>query len=477
MKNFRFECLINGMWRASSDGKTTPVTNPSSKKLLANVPSLSKSDVQSAIDSAGKAFELWREIPARKRSDLLLGLANLIIAHTDTLAATITAEQGKPLAESRGEITYAANYFRWFSEEAVRINGDIIPSDSNSKRIMVIKQPIGVVAAITPWNFPLAMLARKMAAALAAGCSFIAKPAPETPLTALALAALTLEAGIPAGVVNVITGDAEMIGAALMHSPTVRKVTFTGSTEVGKILIRQSAETVKKLTLELGGNAPLVVCDDADISKAVEGAVFGKFRNAGQTCICVNRFLVHEKVAPQFTDALITRAKQLVVGDGMNSATDIGPLINNDALAKVTRLVESASREGAKVNLPPAPTPAGSTFFPPTVISNITPQMSIWKEEIFGPVCAIATFANDEEAIALANNTPHGLAAYLYSTNLNRALSLAERLDFGMVGINDTSISAAQAPFGGIKESGFGREGSKYGIDDYLVLKYLSVQS
>jgi succinate-semialdehyde dehydrogenase/glutarate-semialdehyde dehydrogenase len=277
--------------------------------------------------------------------------------------------------------------------------------------------------------------------------------------------------------VNVITGDAEMIGAALMQSPTVRKVTFTGSTEVGKILIRQSAETVKKLTLELGGNAPLVVCDDADISKAVEGAVFGKFRNAGQTCICVNRFLVHEKVAPQFTDALITRAKQLVVGDGMNSATDIGPLINNDALAKVTRLVESASREGAKVNLPPAPTPAGSTFFAPTVISNITPQMSIWKEEIFGPVCAIATFANDEEAIALANNTPHGLAAYLYSTNLNRALSLAERLDFGMVGINDTSISAAQAPFGGIKESGFGREGSKYGIDDYLVLKYLSVQS
>jgi succinate-semialdehyde dehydrogenase/glutarate-semialdehyde dehydrogenase len=319
------------------------------------------------------------------------------------------------------------------------------------------------------------MLARKMGAALAAGCTFISKPAPETPLSALALAEICAASGVPAGVVNVITGDAAMIGATLMGSPIVRKVTFTGSTEVGKLLIRQSADTVKKLTLELGGNAPFIVFDDADITKAVEGAIFGKYRNAGQTCICVNRFLAHEKIAREFTERLIARSKELVVGDGSSPSTNIGPLISDEAVSKAHRLIDSATKEGATIALAPTPHPSGARFVSPTVITGVTPGMSIWKEEIFGPVCSITTFTNDEQAITLANDTQHGLAAYVYSTNLSRALRVSERLDYGMVGINDTAISAAQAPFGGIKESGFGREGSKYGIEDYLVMKYLAV--
>ena len=469
-KNF-----INGAWRDASTGQTFAVTNPANDEVLANVPSLAPNDVEEAITTAHRAFRTWRNIPARKRSDILLAIGQGLMARAEEFATLITAEQGKPLAESRGEVMYSANYFRWFSEEAVRVNGDIIPADTPNKRIFVIKQPVGVVAAITPWNFPIAMLARKLGAALAAGCAFIAKPAPETPLSALALAELCAFAGVPAGVFNVITGDAEMIGSQLMKSPLVRKVTFTGSTEVGKILIRQSADTVKKLTLELGGNAPFVVLDDANIEQAVEGAIYGKYRNAGQTCICVNRFLVHDKVQQTFTERLIARSKELVVGDGTTPATSVGPLITNEAAAKVTRLIESARREGAVISLAPVESSRGKRFISPTVITGVKPSMSIWNEEIFGPVCAITTFTTDDEAITLANSTPHGLAAYVYSNNLSRAMKVSEQLEYGMVGINDTAISSVQAPFGGIKESGFGREGSKYGIEDYLVLKYLSV--
>ena len=469
-KNF-----INGAWRDSSSGETFAVTNPANDDVLAQVPALAPKDVEEAITTAHQAFYAWREVTARKRSDILLAIAQGLVARAEEFANLITAEQGKPLAESRGEVMYSANYFRWFSEEAVRVNGDIIPADAPNKRIFVLKQPIGVVAAITPWNFPIAMLARKLGAALAAGCAFIAKPAPETPLSALALAELCALAGVPAGVFNVITGDAEMIGSQLMSSPLVRKVTFTGSTEVGKILIRQSADTVKKLTLELGGNAPFVVFDDANIEQAVEGAIYGKYRNAGQTCICVNRFLVHEKVQQAFTERLIARSKELVVGDGSTPTTTVGPLITDEAAAKVTRLIESARREGASIPLAPIESSLGKRFISPTVITDVKPSMSIWSEEIFGPVSAITTFTTDDEAIALANSTPHGLAAYVYSNNLSRAMKVSEQLEYGIVGINDTAISAVQAPFGGIKESGFGREGSKYGIEDYLVLKYLSV--
>ena len=475
MTTFLSTNFINGSWREASSRETFAVLNPATGKTLAHVPSLSSSDVQEAISGAEHALNTWREAPARKRSDILLAISQALVGKTEELAQIITAEQGKPLAEARGEIAYAASYFRWFSEEAVRVNGDIIPADSPSKRIFVLKQPVGVVAAITPWNFPIAMLARKMGAALAAGCTFIAKPAPETPLSALALAELCSAAGLPAGVFNVITGDAEMIGAQLMKSPVVRKITFTGSTEVGKLLIRQSADTVKKLTLELGGNAPFIVLEDADIGKAVEGAIYGKYRNAGQTCICVNRFLVHEKIAPAFTELLIARSQELVIGDGSSPTTQVGPLISDEAVSKVQRLIDSARAEGAAIRLAPISHPGGSRFISPTVITGVTPSMSIWSEEIFGPVSAIMTFSSDADAVTLANSTPYGLAAYVYSNNLSRAMQIGERLDFGMVGVNDTALSAAQAPFGGIKESGFGREGSKYGIDDYLVLKYLSV--
>jgi succinate-semialdehyde dehydrogenase/glutarate-semialdehyde dehydrogenase len=475
MKKMQSLCLINGEWRAARSDSTIPVTNPATGEHLADVPQLDQEQVLEAIRSAETALPAWQHRPARERAQVLRRIGDLLQERQDECAQLITLEQGKPLRESLGEVAYSANYFQWFSEEAVRIYGEIIPSDSANKRIFVLKQPIGVAAAITPWNFPIAMLARKMAAALAAGCTFIAKPAPETPLSALFLGALCQEAGLPAGVVNLVTGDAAMIGSTLMASPIVKKVSFTGSTEVGKLLIRQSADTVKKLTLELGGNAPFVVLDDADLEKAVEGAIYGKYRNAGQTCICVNRFLVHESVAQTFTDLLVARTRALVVGNGLDEKTSIGPLINDAARDKVVGILQSASNDGATFVLGQEACAATSRFIPPVVISQVKPSMRIWKEEIFGPVATIATFRTDAEAIALANDTQYGLAAYLYSGSLSRALGIAERLEYGMVGINDTAISAAQAPFGGIKQSGFGREGSAHGIEDYLVLKYLSV--
>ena len=478
MKTPQTLSLINGELCCASSGATFAVTNPATNELLAHVPLLDAEQIDGAITAANNAFIPWKSRPARERATFLRTLGDLLIHNSESCARILTLEQGKPLKEALGEVSYAANYLYWFAEEAVRVYGDIIPSDSPTKRILVLKQPIGVVAAITPWNFPIAMLTRKMAAALAAGCTFIGKPAPETPLSALFLAELCQQAKLPAGVVNIITGDAELIGKQLMRSSLVRKVSFTGSTEVGKILIRESANTVKKLTLELGGNAPLIVFEDADLDKALTGAISGKYRNAGQTCICINRFLVHEKISEKFTERLVSRSRELILGNGLDEKTDLGPLISDQACAKVSALVSSALREGSILALGPAPGPApdaGSRFISPVVLTNVRPSMQIWQEEIFGPVCTVTTFKSEAEAISLANDTTYGLAAYLYSSNLSRALALAEQLDFGMVGINDTAISAVQAPFGGVKQSGFGREGSRYGIDDYLVLKYLSV--
>jgi succinate-semialdehyde dehydrogenase/glutarate-semialdehyde dehydrogenase len=475
MEHYLSMCLINGEWERGTGNETFIVRNPATAEPLAEVPSLTKNDLERAIRGASDAFLQWSATPARARADLLYAVERLIRHNCEKLASLITAESGKPLREARGEVTYAANYMRWFAEEAVRIYGDIVPSDIPQKRIFVIKQPIGVVAAITPWNFPLAMLARKVGAALAAGCTCIAKPAPETPLSAIFFASLCKEAGFPAGTISVVTGEDDVIGPALMESTHIRKVSFTGSTEVGKLLIRQSADTVKKLTLELGGNAPFIVFEDADLDIALDGAIFGKYRNAGQTCICVNRFLVHEKIAQLFTQKLVERSRALVVGDGAHEKTDIGPLISRAAVEKVQGLVDSAITEGAHCALSSASLQAGPLFFSPVILTNVTPTMHISREEIFGPVSAISTFSSEDEAVRLANDTPYGLAAYVYSRDLRRALLCAERLEFGMVGINDTAISNVQAPFGGVKQSGFGREGSKYGIEEYLVTKYISV--
>ena len=468
-------CLINGEWRDARSGSTFAVKNPATDELIATAPLLDREQVEEAISCANTAFPAWRDLPARERARMLRAVGDALQQRSEEFSQLITREQGKPLSESRGEVAYSVNYLHWFAEEALRVCGEIVPSDSPQKRIFVMKAPIGVAAAITPWNFPIAMLARKMGAALAAGCSFIAKPAPETPLSALLLGELCQEAKVPAGVVNIITGDAAMIGATLMASPLVRKVSFTGSTEVGKLLIRQSADTVKKLTLELGGNAPFIVLDDADLDRAIDGAVFGKYRNAGQTCICVNRFLVHESLAQQFSGRLVERTRELVVGNGLDEKTAIGPLINDQARDKVVGLLNSAAAEGATFLCGEGARKTVSRFVEPCVITGVKASMRIWNEEIFGPVSTITTFSNDAEAISLANSTPYGLAAYVYSRDLGRALRFAELLDFGMVGINDTAISTAQAPFGGVKSSGFGREGSRHGVDEYTVLKYLSV--
>ncbi len=469
-------CFVNGQWVGSRSGASSDVRNPATNALLATVPALEEQEVDQAIAAAHQAFLNWRSRPARERANFLRKIGDLLLLHQDACAHTITAEQGKPLKESRGEVVYAANYFSWFAEEALRVYGDIIPADDPSKRIFVMKHPIGVVGAITPWNFPLAMLARKLAAALAAGCTCVAKPAPETPLTALFLASVCEEAQLPAGVVNILTGDAELIGARLMQSDLVKKVTFTGSTEVGKLLIRQSADTVKKLTLELGGNAPCIIFDDADLMRAMDGILFGKYRNAGQTCVCINRFLVHEAIAADFSRLLCEHSKQLRVGNGADESTDIGPLISDVAVEKVQNLVTDALSHGA-VRLTDSPSATtNSRCMSPIVLGKISPSMKIWSEEIFGPVSTITTFSNDREAIDRANDTCYGLAAYIYSGDLSRALRVGEQLEFGMVGINDTAISAVQAPFGGIKQSGFGREGSRYGLDEYLTLQYMSVR-
>lgn len=467
------DAYIAGRWEKSSLGFLS-IHNPSSGELVGMAPLCSEPQIRAAFEGAQAAFPSWAALPATERSEKLKSLHRLILDAENELSEILSLEQGKPLSEARAEIRYGAAFVEWYAEEARRVYGETIPAASANKRILVLKQPVGVCAAITPWNFPNAMITRKMAPALAAGCTMVLKPAPETPLSALAIAALVEQAGFPAGVFSVVTADAELFAKVAMQLDFVRKVTFTGSTEVGKILMRQSADSMKRLTCELGGNAPFIVFEDADLGQAVEGAMFAKFRNAGQTCISVNRFLVHDSLAEEFARQLSEKVARLRVGDGMNPTTDIGPLINREALQKVRALLEDAVERGARLVYGSIPD-STSLFITPVIVSGIDERMRIWNEEIFGPVCALRTFRDEEEALTLANASLHGLASYAYTKDLSRAFRVAESLRFGMVGLNDTRISCPQAPFGGMKESGFGREGGWYGLQDYLDIKYLSV--
>lgn len=463
-----------GSWREALDASTLEVVNPATQKSIGSVPNCGKLECQQAIEAAAKVFPTWNAKTAGERCRLLRAWFDAILKHKSELARILTCEQGKPLAEAEREILYGASFIDWFAEEGRRIYGETIPAPTADRRILVLKQAVGVCAAITPWNFPNAMITRKAAAALAAGCVMIIKPAPETPFSALALVKLALEAGIPPNVLQVITGEAEPIADSFMESQIVRKLSFTGSTEVGKILIRRSAETIKRLTLELGGNAPFIVFDDADLEKAVQGAIFAKYRNAGQTCICVNRFLVHEKISDQFAQRLHEATAKLKVGNGSDQGVDVGPLINAEAKAKVLRLLADAKDHGARTYSKDSK-PMEGLYCEPTVITGVTPQMAIWQEEIFGPIASITSFRDEEHLLELAHNTDAGLAAYVYTRDLSRAWRVCEALEYGMVGLNDALISAPQAPFGGVKESGYGREGGRHGIEEYLHLKYISI--
>lgn len=465
-------CYINGRW--CDAGNSFAVLNPANQQLLARVSDAGAAEAEQAVLAASAAFASWAALPAAKRSELLQRWYQLVLQYQDELARLLTLEQGKPLVEAKGEIAYGASYLQWFAEEAKRLYGDTIPAPSADKRIIVQRQPVGVVTAITPWNFPNAMIARKAAAALAAGCTFVVKPAQQTPLSALALAELADQAGIPPGVFNVVVGgDAKAIGAVLTQHPKVAKFSFTGSTAVGKQLLKQCADGVKRVTMELGGNAPFIVFDDADLDAAVQGLLASKFRNAGQTCVCANRILVQRSVYQAFADKLAIAITQLKVGDGLNSDSQIGPLIDDNALQKVGNLVQSAVAEGARVLLGGKADSAGKQFYQPTLLCDVRADMAISREEVFGPVAPLMPFDTEQDAIALANSTEYGLAAYFYSRDIGRVFRLAQQLQFGMVGINEGIISNAAAPFGGVKQSGFGREGSKYGLEDYTDIKYL----
>ena len=464
---------INGIWVAASSGATFAVENPATGQTIAQVADLSATDALSAVDAAYTAQSGWAKRTAKERAAVLRRWHQLILSEQEALAQLITLEMGKPLAESRGEVNYGASFVEWFAEEAKRIYGQTIAAHQPTQRLLVTKQPVGVVVAITPWNFPLAMITRKVSPALAAGCSVVIKPSEETPLTALKLAHLAIEAGFPAGVLNVVTGlDAPAIGEALIADSRVRKVTFTGSTAVGKRLYAQSAATVKKLSLELGGNAPFIVMDDADIDAAVEGAMLCKFRNAGQTCVCANRIFVQAGIYADFVSRFSARVAALQVGDGAHAGVEIGPLINRDGLAKVEAHLADAVAQGARVEVGGTRHSAGALFFTPTVVSGVTPQMRMAQEETFGPVAPIYCFNTESEVLALANATPYGLAAYCYTRNLGRAFRMYEGLEYGIVGMNTGIISTEVAPFGGVKESGLGREGGPHGIDEFLEVKY-----
>ena len=470
---FRQQCYVDGQWIDAVDGTVFPVENPADSSVLGTVPSLGIAETRRAIGAAERAWESWRAISAKERSDALTRWAELCLEHRDDLATIMTLEQGKPLAEAKGEVTYGTSFIQWFAQEARRIYGDVISSNHRDQRIVVIKQPVGVVVAITPWNFPNAMITRKAAAALAAGCTVVVKPAPETPFSALALAELAERAGIPAGVFNVITGEATVIGPELTSNPAVRKLSFTGSTEVGRKLLEQCAGTIKKTSMELGGNAPFVIFADADLDKAVEGVMISKFRNGGQTCVCANRIFVEDGIYERFTQKLRVAVAALRVGNGLDKETSIGPLINQDALAKVEAHVADAVARGAKVDCGGERHALGGTFFQPTILVNVAPDSLLMREETFGPVAPLIRFTSEEEVIRMSNATEFGLACYFYTRDVNRAWRVAEALEYGMVGINEGLISTEVAPFGGIKQSGLGREGSKYGIEEYLEIKYL----
>ena len=471
----RQQCYIDGEWLDAQSGRTATVTNPATGAVIGTVPSMGTEETRTAIAAAAAAFPAWAARTAKDRATLLRRWYDLMLANADDLAVLMTAEQGKPLAEAKGEIVYAASFIEWFAEEAKRVYGDVIPGHQPDKRIFVLRQPVGVVAAITPWNFPAAMITRKAGPALAAGCTFVCKPAMQTPYSALAMAELAHRAGIPKGVFSVITGQATAIGAEMTSNPIVRKVTFTGSTQIGKKLMEQCAGTLKKLSLELGGNAPFIVFDDADLDAAVQGAIASKYRNTGQTCVCANRLLVQEGVYDAFVAKLVAAVQKLRVGDGLAGATEQGPLIDDKAVAKVEEHVADALAKGGKVALGGKRHALGGTFFEPTILTHITPDMLVAREETFGPVAPIFSFKDERQAIRMANDTEFGLASYFYTRDLARSLRVAEALEYGIVGLNTGIISTEVAPFGGVKESGFGREGSKYGILDYTELKYLCI--
>ncbi|MGA3980495.1 NAD-dependent succinate-semialdehyde dehydrogenase [Ralstonia nicotianae] len=473
---WRTQAFLAGAWTDADDGSTRDVTDPATGRVIGTVPAMGAAETRRAIEAAQAAQRAWRKVTARERARILRKLADLMLEHQQDLARILTAEQGKPLPEATGEIAYAASFIEWFAEEARRVYGDTIPAPQGDRRIVVNKEPIGVTAAITPWNFPIAMMTRKVGPALAAGCAMVVKPALETPYSALAFAELAARAGVPAGLLSIVTGDAQGIGGELTANPVVRKLSFTGSTAVGRLLMRQCADDVKKLSLELGGNAPFIVFDDADLDAAVEGAMVAKYRNAGQTCVCANRFYVQRGIYDAFAARLSEAVRALRVGNGAEPGVQHGPLIHQRAMDKVRAHVDNAVAQGARVLVggkPHALSAQGGAFFEPTVIVDARPGMLVAHEETFGPLAALIPFDTEDEAVAAANDTEFGLAAYFYTRDLGRAWRVSEALESGMVGVNTGLISTAEAPFGGVKQSGLGREGSKYGIDEYLEIKYV----
>ena len=469
----RNQAYIDGSWCDADCGEVFPVTNPATGELITEVARIGAAETARAIEAADRAMQDWKLQPAKSRAQVLRRWFDLMMANQEDLAIIMTAEQGKVLAESRGEVAYGASFVEWFGEQAKRIDGDVIPGPAADRRIICIKQPVGVVAAITPWNFPNAMIARKAAPALAAGCSIVIKPATETPLSAFAMAELAERAGVPAGVINVVAGSSAAIGGELTGNPLVRKLTFTGSTPVGKMLEAQCADTMKKTSMELGGNAPFIVFDDADIDAAVQGALISKYRNTGQTCVCSNRLFVQDNIHDEFVDKLVSATAELVVGNGMQEGVTTGPLVNTSAVNDVDQLVQASVDAGAKVALGGGVHELGGCFYQPTVLTGVTSQMAVFRNEIFGPVAPVVRFSTEEEVIAMANDTEFGLASYFYTRDIGRVWRVAEALDYGIVGINEGIISNEMAPFGGVKESGSGREGSKYGIDDFVEIKYM----
>lgn len=470
---FRQQCYINGQWLDADSGKTVKVTNPADGSVIASVPYMGSGEAASALELARDAQVLWRETLAKERSDILQRWHGLMLENQRDLAVLMTLEQGKPIAESMGEIVYAASFIEWFASEARRTGGEIIPQHQQDKRVLVIKQPVGVCTAITPWNFPSAMITRKVGPALAAGCAMVVKPATQTPLSALALCELAERSGLPPGVLNVITGSSPDIGLEMTTNPIVRHFSFTGSTEIGRLLMQQCSGTIIKVALELGGNAPFIVFDDADIDAAVEGAMVSKYRNTGQTCVCANRIYVQDSVYDEFADKLARAVTQMKVGSGMDEGVSQGPLIDSNAVEKVEEHIRDAVSKGAEVVVGGGRHELGGTFFEPTLLRNVTPQMKVAREETFGPLAPLFRFGEEEEAIRMANDTEFGLASYFYSNSLDRVWRVSEQLEYGMVGINTGIISTEVAPFGGIKQSGLGREGSSHGIDEYLEMKYL----
>ncbi|RJX64961.1 NAD-dependent succinate-semialdehyde dehydrogenase [Vibrio sinensis] len=468
------KAYVDGLWVDAKQGKTVEIVNPANGEVITRVPDMGKEDAEAAVIAADTAFQTWRKTTAKSRAQLLRKWFDLIVENAETLATLLTTEQGKPYKEAYGEVMYGASFIEWFAEEAKRAYGDHIPAANPHNRYMTIKQPVGVVTAITPWNFPIAMITRKVGPALAAGCTVVVKPGEDTPLCALAMAALAEQAGIPKGVINVVTTSRPAeIGDVLCRHPLVRKVSFTGSTPVGKLILRQAADTVKKVSMELGGNAPFIVFDDADLDKAVQGALISKYRNAGQTCVCTNRLYIHDAIYDEFMARFTQVVSDLKIGDGLEDGTDIGPLINEKAVDKVAGLVEQALEQGAQLALGGQVSALGKQFYEPTILTNVSESMDIAHQELFGPVTTVFRFNDEADVIRRANDTPYGLAAYFYTRDHSRVWRVSEALDYGIIGINEGIISTEVAPFGGVKESGCGREGSKYGIDDYMEIKYL----